>query len=128
MASRGLLLAPPAVAGLLALVVSTAGCGSSQAADPSTGSPTPVMGLAMVEIRNFSFQPAKLTVSTGTTVVWRNDDPSTHTATGDGGSFDVGRIDPGATRSHTFQQAGTFAYHCAIHQYMTATVVVMAQP
>ena len=31
-----------------------------------------------------------------------------------------------ATFKHTFSAVGTFAYHCTIHSYMTAKVVVLA--
>jgi plastocyanin len=37
---------------------------------------------------------------------------------------DCGRIGQGASVSRTFDAAGTFAYHCAIHASMKGTVVV----
>ena len=71
-----------------------------------------------------SFSPTSLTVTAGTTVTWKNNDNTTHTATADDGSFDSGNIAPGASFSHTFSAAGTIAYHCSIHTTMKAKVVV----
>lgn len=111
-------------AGVLAIAASAAGCGSSSTstAAPANGGPV------TVDIRNFTFQPAPVTVAMGTVVIWKNDDPSTHTATADGKAWDTGNIAPGASSTGVmFSTAGTFSYHCAIHQYMTATVVVTPQ-
>jgi plastocyanin len=48
----------------------------------------------------------------------------THTVTADDGSFDSGNLSPDKTFSHTFDQAGTFKYHCSLHASMIVTVVV----
>ena len=77
-----------------------------------------------VSIKGFAFSPASLTVSTGTTVTWTNNDSVTHTVTSDTGAFSSGNLDPGQTFSFTFSQAGTFAYHCSIHTSMHGTVTV----
>jgi plastocyanin len=66
-----------------------------------------------------------LTVATGTTVVWHNDDNIPHTATSDAaGAFNTGNIGPNGTARVTFNTAGTVRYHCAIHPGMTGTIVV----
>jgi plastocyanin len=54
-----------------------------------------------VKIDNFSFGPATLTVSVGTTVTWTNRE-----------------------FSFTFPKAGTYPYFCSIHPKMTGKVVV----
>ncbi len=77
-----------------------------------------------VSIANFSFQPAAITVPVGATVTWTNNDSAGHTVTADDGSFKSDRLGSGATFSQSFAQAGTFAYHCAIHPGMTGTVTV----
>jgi plastocyanin len=79
-----------------------------------------------VTIANFSFQPATVTVQVGDSVTWTNQDGAPHTATADDGSFDSGTLSQGDTGSHTFDTAGTFAYHCEIHPNMTGSVVVQA--
>ena len=77
-----------------------------------------------MSIASFSFQPAALTVSVGTTVTWTNNDSASHTVTADDGSFKSGTLGKGETFSQTFATAGTFAYHCAIHSSMTGTITV----
>jgi plastocyanin len=79
---------------------------------------------ADVSIQNFAFSPATITITAGTTVTWTNNDSTAHTITSDTGAFDSGNIANGKTYTHTFSQAGTFAYHCAIHSSMKATVIV----
>jgi hypothetical protein len=79
-----------------------------------------------VTIKNFSFQPSPLTISVGTTVTWTNQDSVAHTSTSDNGVWDSGSIAPGASYSFTFNQAGSFAYHCAIHPNMHGMIIVQA--
>ncbi len=81
---------------------------------------------AAVTIKDFEFAPASVTVLLGGTVTWTNNGPSTHTVTADDGSFDSGNLTAGKTFSHTFQTAGTFAYHCTIHPFMTGQVIVQS--
>lgn len=77
-----------------------------------------------VSIKNFSFSAATVTVASGTTVTWTNNDAVTHTVTADDGSFDSGNIAPGAAFSHKFSTVATVKYHCSIHTMMTGSVVV----
>jgi len=77
-----------------------------------------------VAIKGFAFSPATLTVKVGTTVKWTNKDSVAHTVTSDTGLFDSGDLAAGDTFSFTFNQAGTFAYHCTMHPSMTATIIV----
>jgi len=78
---------------------------------------------------SFAFSPATLTIKAGTTVTWKNTTSVGHTVTSDDGkSFDSGTSNPiaaqGGTFSFTFTKAGTFAYHCEIHPFMKATIIV----
>ena len=77
-------------------------------------------------ISNFTFSPNPLTIPVGTTVQWTNDDSVTHTVTANDGSFDSNDVSPHGTFTHTFNQAGTIAYHCNIHQSMHGTITVEA--
>ena len=79
-----------------------------------------------VVISDFQYAPATITVQQGDTVTWTNDGPTPHSATADDGSFDTGIFPAGESRSHTFTQAGTFAYFCTPHPNMRGTVVVNA--
>ena len=78
---------------------------------------------------SFAFSPATLTIKTGTTVTWKNTTAAPHTVTSDDGkTFNSGTSNPIAaqsgTFSFTFTTAGTFAYHCEIHPFMKATIIV----
>ncbi len=77
-----------------------------------------------VSIKNYAFSAATVTIASGTTVTWTNNDAVTHTVTADDGSFDSGNLVPGATFSHKFSAAGTVNYHCNIHTTMKGSVVV----
>jgi sulfocyanin len=78
-----------------------------------------------VAIQNFAFSPQTLTVTPGTTVVWTQKDSAPHTVTSDTGAWTASAdLSSGQTFSHTFTKTGTFAYHCAVHPNMTATIIV----
>ncbi|GAB3683597.1 hypothetical protein GCM10028857_11370 [Salinarchaeum chitinilyticum] len=97
------------------------------------------------------FQPASLTVATGTTVTWENESNIGHTVTAYGdeipdgaayfasGDFESeqdardgyttgGLIERGESFEHTFEIAGTYEYFCIPHegQGMTGTITVEA--
>jgi plastocyanin len=82
------------------------------------------VGSGAVRIADFAFAPDSSDVKVGDSVKWTNSDGTTHTVTADDGAFDSGNLAGGKSFSFTFDQAGTFAYHCKIHQRMTGTVVV----
>ncbi len=78
-----------------------------------------------VEIKDFAFNPGTLTVPLGTTVTWTNNDTAPHTVTFDNGPFaNSTTLALGQTYSVTFDQAGTFNYHCSIHPSMVAKIIV----
>jgi plastocyanin len=82
-------------------------------------------GASVVTISGFAFVPASLTVSTGTSVTWTNNDAATHTVTSTNGpSFDSGNMGQSGQFSLTFNNVGTFTYHCNIHPGMTGTIIV----
>ncbi len=84
---------------------------------------------ASVSVVDNEFDPAQIEVSEGTTVTWTNEGESPHTVTASDGSFDSGNLDPGATFSHTFDQAGEFSYVCEYHEAdgMVGAVTVTAE-
>lgn len=81
---------------------------------------------AEVKIDNFSFGPAALTVSVGSTVNWTNRDDIPHTvvSTDDPKAFKSKVLDTDDKFSFTFTKAGTYAYFCSVHPKMTGKVVV----
>src|SRR5829696_3010749 len=80
-----------------------------------------------VSVVDFAFEPGTITVPVGATVTWTNTGSRSHTVTADDGSFDSGRLDPGEQFPHTFDQPGTFTYHCGFHPEMQGSVVVTEQ-
>ena len=80
-----------------------------------------------VMIQNFAFTPATITVPQGTMVTWTNQDGTAHTVTADSGNGPTsGQLQQGQSYSFTFNESGTFTYHCSIHPQMAGTVVVTA--
>jgi len=76
-----------------------------------------------VTIEATSFQPDRLTVAVGDTVVWVNKDPFPHTATATG-SFDSGGIDPEKSWKLLTAKKGSFDYICTFHPTMKARLTV----
>ncbi|HYY49884.1 MAG TPA: plastocyanin/azurin family copper-binding protein [Nitrososphaeraceae archaeon] len=77
------------------------------------------------------YDPSPLTVKTGTSVTWTNNDSSIHTVTsglpekGDVGTlFDSSLINPGNTFVHVFDKQGTFDYSCTLHPFMHGQIIV----
>jgi plastocyanin len=89
-----------------------------------TPTPTTTPAQANVNISGFAFVPSTLTVSVGTTVTWTNKDSVTHTVTSNDNLFNSGDLAPNATFEFTFNQKGTFGYHCIIHTFMTGEIIV----
>ena len=84
--------------------------------------PTPKTHTVIME--NMRFQPQRLTVARGDTVVWINKDLVPHTATSKAGGFDSQVIRAEQSWRFTARKQGEFAYVCAFHPTMTATLQV----
>jgi glucose/arabinose dehydrogenase/plastocyanin len=80
--------------------------------------------IEIVEIKDFSFQPASINISPGTTVTWINRDPVEHTVSATDGSFNSGNIATGGVFNLTFNRSGTYQYQCLIHTSMVGYVIV----
>jgi len=78
----------------------------------------------IVVIKQLRFNPAQLTLRPGDTVVWKNEDMFSHTATADNGSFDSGLIAPGQSWKTTINGTGALGYHCRPHPNMAAMLLV----
>ncbi|HEV2676075.1 MAG TPA: cupredoxin family copper-binding protein [Aliidongia sp.] len=81
---------------------------------------------AQVNIDNFSFAPAQLTVAAGTKITWANRDDIPHTIVdaGEPRTFKSPALDTGDAFSYVFSTPGTYHYFCSLHPHMQGTVVV----
>jgi plastocyanin len=79
---------------------------------------------ATVEIDNFAFAPATLTVNAGTTVTWKNEDDSPHRIGDQNGTLKSAALDTDETFSHTFATPGAYPYICTMHPYMVGKIIV----
>jgi plastocyanin len=96
---------------------------TTQAPAGSTAAPSEAAAEAAITISGRSFGEP-LTVAAGTTVTVTNDSPETHTLTADDGSFDTDGLESGATAQLTFDEPGTFPFHCEIHPSMQGSITV----
>ena len=113
---------PTSVATPTAVPVAVTPTSAPPVATSAAGCLPMTMGRA-VDVEDFRFDPASITISVGETITWANVGGTTHTVTFDGGP-DCGRIASGEGVSRVFDTAGTFDYICTIHPSMTGTVVV----
>lgn len=108
---------------VLIVAVAAVGIIANSSTQPDSAKATATS--TVVAIENFAFSPAAITVKVGTKVTWTNKDSAPHTVTTDNGvGPNSGNLAPGDTYSFTFDTAGTFAYHCSLHNSMTATIIV----
>jgi plastocyanin len=81
---------------------------------------------ATINIDNFTFSPAVVTVKAGTKVVWINRDDIPHLVTdaAQKRAYKSPALDTGDAFSFVFATPGTYKYFCALHPMMQGTVVV----
>jgi len=89
----------------------------------------------VITARLFSYSPSSIEIETGTTVIWRNEDPmdyplldGSHRVKATDNSFDSGDIHPGQQFTETFLEPGTIEYECVIHpSLMTGSITVTGE-
>jgi plastocyanin len=82
----------------------------------------------VVKIDNFAFSPAEVTVHTGDTVTWVNNDDIPHTIVSQPiGSFRSKPLDTEDKFTFTFEKTGAFDYFCSLHPHMKGRIVVAPQ-
>ena len=122
-------------ASLLAVAFLAASCAALQ---PSAAV-SPRIARATIVIPAYRFEPPTIDVDRGTVVTWENRDLDQHVlATSPTAaiplnpdhSYDLGSsrfvlsLEPGATASFNFNDAGTYYYFCLVHNTMKGVVVV----
>ena len=81
-----------------------------------------------VQMANYAFAPASMTVSEGDTITWTNEDAAPHTVTTTSGpqALNSPYLSKGQSWSFTFTVPGTYSYYCTVHPDMRAQVIVRA--
>lgn len=70
----------------------------------------------IVRATDNQFRPARVAVSVGEKVIWRNTGNNPHTVTAYGGNWRKNEpLAPGERTSRTFTLAGIYKYRCTIH-------------
>lgn len=92
--------------------------------EPGDGIPSS----ASIDVSEFKFKPANVTVSVGGKVTWEFTGTIDHTTTGTGAEFWDSGLNTSGTFSRTFNSQGTFTYICAVQGHeqlgMTGTIIV----
>jgi plastocyanin len=124
-----------------AILMLAAACGGGSSSAPASPSPVPspaaspapppgasssavTIPMGAATLGNRAYNPDDVNVAVGASVTWTNTDSVSHTSTSDVSGWDSGIVAPGGQFSFSFQTAGTFRYHCAIHPGMVGSVVV----
>ncbi|MGI8754982.1 MAG: cupredoxin domain-containing protein [Acidimicrobiales bacterium] len=102
----------------------TTGAGGSSKTTAASGGSG---GSQTVEISNFKFVPPTVKAKVGDTITFKNSDSATHTAASLDGApskFDTGDLKKGDSKDVKVTKAGSYKYHCGIHEYMKGTIEV----
>ncbi len=81
-----------------------------------------------IVLKNLDFMTKKLTIKKGETVTWKNEDTAKHTVTFDDEKMQSGSsqlFGPGESYNYTFNNVGTYSYHCTPHPFMKASIEVI---
>ncbi|OBZ19265.1 hypothetical protein A8L34_07040 [Bacillus sp. FJAT-27264] len=96
----------------------------SQSAEP-TPDKTEAVKTYKVNIKDFSFGSAPLTVEAGSKIVFTNQDDMQHNAVAVNGSFATTLLSKGQSYTITLDKPGTYDYFCELHKsFMTGKIIV----
>ncbi len=84
---------------------------------------------ATVDQKGSTFVPKFLSVIAGSTVTFKNSDPTDHNVySPDGETYDLGVKGQGETLSHKFEEIGVYTQLCKLHPTMIGYVIVLQNP
>jgi plastocyanin len=121
-----------ALAGLVMVAAAVPAAGRAQTptahdapATPSAVAPAAPLGATPpVSMANKLFRPGTTSALVGEPVTWVNDDTVAHDVAISDGSFDSGRMEPGARVQHAFSAQSAVLYRCTLHPFMYGTLRV----
>ena len=83
-------------------------------------------GSVVMDQNGMVFAPRVLPIQKGTTVKFKNSDPTGHNVfTPDNEKYDLGTWPTGEVREHAFPKAGVYRQLCRVHDDMIAFIVVL---
>jgi plastocyanin len=105
-------------------------CGGSSGGSPSApNTPTGPVTISIVGVRGQqSFSPNPAVVSSGRTVIWKNNDTVVHRVRLNDGSLDTGDIQPGASTQPMALGNVSKAYSCSLHPNMVGSLNQASTP
>lgn len=107
----------------LLLVATIAGCGGGE---PSSSAPAaPLSGTVEVGMNRLKFEPADITVRTGTSIVWTNLENVPHNVVSEEAGLASELIQKDGTYEKTVATPGEYGYVCTLHPGMEGTITVV---
>jgi plastocyanin len=77
-----------------------------------------------IEIHDYAFVPADITVPIGTKITWINRDETPHTVAENDKQFRSPALDTDEQYTRTFDKPGTYQYYCTLHSQMRGKIIV----
>jgi plastocyanin len=77
-----------------------------------------------IEILDFAFFPAEISVNVGDTITWTNTDIAPHTATAFGNGWDTQELKRGEAASLVVTRGMKQRYFCRYHPVMTGKIII----
>jgi plastocyanin len=117
---------PVLIAAVVVGAVLTFSRGNDSSRAHSGTSASIAAGNEKIDISDFAYSPASVTVKLGTTITFMNEESVEHTATSDTeGAFDTGTLHKGQAAHFKLNKVGIYSYHCSFHPFMHGTIKVV---
>ena len=82
--------------------------------------------IEIINISNFKFEKESLNIIVGSTVLWINNDSSSHTVSSSDNIFSSGFLSSGQKYQFTFLSSGRYSYKCDLHSNMKGIIKVIS--
>jgi len=96
---------------------------AAQEGSSTTTAPAAAPSHQLIVITEKGFAPATVTVKVGSDVIWSNSGKKSHSVVLGPGA-ESGKIKPGGTATHVFDEAGTFKYEDGLNPSLKGVVIV----